>query len=231
MYIVTSPQDVGDVFKKPNVLGWDGHLNQIFLNFGFNPESLKLAWLKPIDGGSCYIPNDPVNPKHLSLIHFIESIYAKQLLPGVQMDRMNEKFTTSLRTTLCWSTLDFCAVKKNIGFKTVSLKALCQHTTLEAGIFSFFGAMIGQIDSNFIQNMVVFTDNAWMLFYGLPRVFSSAVSTPKWALGKTLQRFASLPESQRNDQSWGVQQILIAQETAGVDLESRACMLLMILWA
>ena len=206
-------------------------MNQLFLNFGFNAESLKLAWLKPVEGNSSYIHNNSVNPNGLSLIRLIESIYAKQLLPGAQMDRMNEAMKMSLQTTLCWPALEFCTVKANMGFKTVSLKTLCQHALLEAGTYSFFGAMIGQIDTNFIQNMLAFSENAWMLFYGLPPMFSSAVSTPQRALRETLQKFASLPESQRDDQSWGIQQVLVAQEMVGVDLESRACMLLMILWA
>ena len=147
------------------------------------------------------------------------------------MDRMSEAFIKSLQKTLSWPALDFCTVKANSDFKTVSLKALCQHTLLEAGIYSFFGTMIGQFDANFIQNMLAFNDNAWMLFYGLPPMFSSAVSTPQRALKETLQKFVSLPESLRNDQSWGIQQILVAQEIVGIDLESRACMLLMILWA
>lgn len=147
------------------------------------------------------------------------------------MNRMSEAFVESLQTTLCWPTLEFCTVKANSGSITVSLKALCQHTLLKAGIHSFFGAIIGQMDANFIQNMLAFNDNAWMLFYGLPPMFSSAVSTPQRALKETLIKFASLPESLRYGQSWSVQQMLIAQEIVGVDLESRACMLLMVLWA
>ena len=231
LYIITSPQDVAQVFKRADVLVWEGHLNQIFLNFGFNAESLKLAWLKPVDGDARYIHNNPVNPKQLSLIHLIENIYAKQLLPGVQMDIMSQAFTKSLQTKLCWPKLDVCAVKTNGGSQTVSLKALCQHVLLEAGIFSFFGATIGQTDANFIQNMLEFNEHAWMLFYGLPSMFSSAVSTPQRKLKETLQKFANLPESLRDDQSWGVRQILTAQELVGIDLESRACMLLMVLWA
>jgi hypothetical protein len=175
--------------------------------------------------------NNPVNPKQLPLIRLIENIYAKQLLPGVHMDRMSESWIKSLKTTLCWSALDFCIEKADGDLKTVSLKRLCQHTMLEAGIYSFFGHMINQIDINFIQNMLIFNENAWMLFYGLPRMFSSAVATPQRALRKTFEEFASLPESVRHDQSWGVQQLLVAQEIVGVDLESKACMLLLILWA
>lgn len=137
LYSVTSPQDVARVFKRADVLIWEGHLNQIFLNFGFNAESLRLAWLKPVDGDARYIHNNPVNPKQLSLIHLIENIYVKQFLPGVQMDIMSQAFNKSLQTTLCWPEFDVCAVKTNGGLQTVSLKALCQHVLLEAGIFSF----------------------------------------------------------------------------------------------
>lgn len=85
------------------------------------------------------------------------------------------------------------------------------------------------MEANFIQNMLEFNEHAWMLFYGLPSMFSSAVSTPQRKLKKTIQKFASLPESLRDDQSLGVRQILTAQETVGIDLESKACMLLMVL--
>ncbi len=79
--------------------------------------------------------------------------------------------------------------------------------------------------------MLSFNQSAWMLFYGLPSMFFSAVSTPKRALIETFETFASLPESQRNKQSWGVQPLLIAQEIFGTNVQSRVCMLIIILWA
>ena len=228
LYIVTAPKDVAEVYKKAEFLGWDGHLNQIFLNFGFNAESLKRAWLKPIDASPCY---RTVNPHQLSLIRLIESIYAKQLLPGAHMDEISEGFVAALHAALRLPNLKVCSVRANTHSKTLSLLTLCQYTLLEAGIHSFFGKTIMEIDENIISNLLAFTENAWMLFYGLPSFFASAVLNPQSAVLATFQQFADLPESLRNDQSWSVQQILIAQECVGIDLRSRACMLLMILWA
>ena len=108
---------------------------------------------------------------------------------------------------------------------------LCQHTLLKAGVYAFFGTMIDQIDPKFIQNMLIFNEKAWMSFFRVPSMFSLAMSNPKRALIETFQKFASLPETLRHDQSWSVRQILIAQEIVGIDLKSRACMLLVILWA
>ena len=228
IYIVTAPKDVAEVYKKPNVLAWDGHLNQIFLNFGFNAESLKRAWVKPIDIDSRY---KTVNPNGLPLIRLIESIYAKQLLPGPHMDKMVESFVATLQQSLRLPNPKVCSVRADTHSRTVSLWSLCQYTLLEAGINSFFGKTIMESDKNIIPNQLAFTENAWMLFYGLPSYFASAVLTPQSAVLATFQQFANLPETLRMDQSWSVQQMLVAQECLGIDLRSRACMLVMVLWA
>ena len=231
MYIITSPQDVAEAFKRVDSLGWEGHLNDIFRNFGMSSESLRISWMKPAPAD--YGPDNSVNPTLLPLIRLIENIYAKQLLPGIHMDQMSVSWVKSLQETLCWPAMDYCVAKThdNDNRKTISLKRLCQHTMLEAGMYSFFGRKIKELDPNFIQKMLVFNENAWMLFYGLPHFFASAVLTPQRALRETFAKFASLPESARQDQSWGVQQLLVAQEAMGIDLESKACMLLLILWA
>ena len=228
LYIITAPKDVAEVYKKSETLGWNGHLNQIFLNFGFNADSLKLAWLKPVNADSRY---KAVNPNQLSLIHLIESIYAKQLLPGAHMDELNKGFVSALQAALRLPNLNVCTVRAKTHSSTVSLLTLCQHTLLEAGLYSFFGKTIMETDKNIISNLLAFTENAWMLFYGLPSFWASAVLIPQNAVIATFKQFADLPESLRSDQSWSVQQILVAQECVGIDLRSRACMLLMILWA
>lgn len=147
------------------------------------------------------------------------------------MDEIGEGFMAALQAAFRLPNLQICSLRANTHSRTVSLLTLCQYTLLEAGIYSFFGRTIMEIDKNIIPNMLTFTENAWMLFYGLPSFLASGVLTPQSAVIATFQQFADLPESLRNDQSWSVQQILISQECVGVDLRSRACMLLMILWA
>lgn len=228
LYIITAPKDVTEVYKKADVLAWDGHLNQIFLNFGFNPDSLKRAWLKPVEVDGRY---KTVNPHQLPLIRFVESIYAQQLLPGAHMNKMVESFMGALQVALRPSNLGFCNVRADTGDGTVSLQKLCQYSLLEAGIQSFFGKAVMQIDQDVIPKLLAFNENAWMLFYGLPSFLASAVLQPQKSVLTAFERFVNLPENLRSDQSWSVQQILAAQECVGIDVRSKACMLLMILWA
>ncbi|KAI4273322.1 MAG: hypothetical protein L6R38_006366 [Xanthoria sp. 2 TBL-2021] len=228
LYIITAPKDVAEVFKRADVLEWDGHLNQIFLNFGMNPESLKQAWLKPSQADARYLG---INPQQLSLIRLVERIYAQQLLPGVHMDEIGSSFVTALHAAFRLPNLEISSVRADNGARAFSLRTLCQYTLLEAGIYSFFGKTIMEMDNNIIPNLLAFTDNAWMLFYGLPSFLASAVLVPQKTVLETFQRFADLPENLRNDQSWSVQRVLIAQECVGMDTRSKACMLAMILWA
>ena len=234
IYIVTNPQDVSEVYRKPDTLDWSGHLNTILTNFGCTDDFIRLGRTKPGEGNVPLIPNDPINPRQLPLIAFIEKTYHKQLMPGAQMTIMSEIFIRSLHEStdpLRSSCFDLFKVKVPSGRTVLSLKKLCEYTLLHAGIDSFFGRELRQIDPDLVEKMVVFNKHSWMLFYGLPTYFAEAVKVPQRSLMKTFEAFTKLPEHERQSQSWGVQQILIAQENVGVDLQSRAAILLMILWA
>ncbi len=231
-YVVTAPQDVAQVYKNVTTLNWDGHLNQILYNFGFKQEALKLAWHEPIVGEPCYIYKNAINPKQRSLIHLIEEIYIAQLLPGEHMDEMCKEFVASLHATLKWHNLDFCTLgAENNKQKRVSLKALCRFTMVEAATRSMFGDVLHGLNPDIAQNMLDFNDHAWMVFFGLPEIFSFAVAIARRKMTDTMKRFVKLPEEERIGQAWGIKQILAGQEIVGIDVESRACMLLLIYWA
>ncbi len=103
----------------------EGHLNQIFLNSGFGPESLRVAWIKPVKGDPNYVENNPVNPNQLSILHLIENIHANQLLSRAQLDRMSEWLIAALQTAFCWPKMDFFTLDISTGSRMVSLRTLC----------------------------------------------------------------------------------------------------------
>ncbi|KAF7908167.1 uncharacterized protein EAF01_003922 [Botrytis porri] len=230
-YIVTGPKDVAEVYRNVATLSWDGHLSQILSNFGFTGKALKLAWHVPIPGDKCYMHKNPVNPKQLSLVKLIEEVYIAQLLPGVNMTEMSEKFIVSLKDSLQPPKMDFCTLSRNGLTRRVSLKALCRSTLVEAATFSMFDKALHKLNPDIVQHMLDFNDSAWMVFFGLPEIFSAKVAKARKTMQKTMAEFARLPEREREGQAWGIGTILKAQEIVGIDIESRACMLLLIYWA
>ncbi|ORY10363.1 cytochrome P450 [Clohesyomyces aquaticus] len=231
LYIITSPQDVAIAFRDNDALHFDGHLNELLCNWGFEGEALRLSWHIPQPGDRCYIPGNTLNPRHLSLNRFTEEVYREQLLPGPKMDVMYKVFADALFTTLQWSALDFCTVGFQGKSKLLSLRSLCRHTMVDATTRSMFGSHLHQINPNVVGNMMNFNDHAWMVFFMYPDVFGSPVTEPRKQLMDTLKTFISMPEHMRSEQSWSIETILQWQEIVGIDLHSRASIILMIFWA
>ena len=204
-YIVTGPQDVAQVSRNVITLNWDGHLNQILTNFGFKGEALKLAWHKPIPGESWYIHKNAVNPKQRSLIHLIEEIYIAQLLPGEHMEEMCRAFIASLGDTPHWINSGFCTLEDSEKEKHVSLKALCRFTLVEAATRSMFGDVLHKLNPDIAENMLDFNDRAWMVLFGLPEIFPSAVANARRKMTETMKEFVNLPEEKRAGQAWVIQ--------------------------
>ncbi|KAF2464462.1 cytochrome P450 [Lindgomyces ingoldianus] len=231
LYIITNPSDVSNAFRDNEALHFDGHLNELLCNWGFEGEALRLAWHVPQPGEWCYLPGNPLNPNHLSLNRFTEEVYREQLLPGPKMDAMYNAFATALFATLEWSNLDFCTVGVRGKSRLLSLSMLCRHTMVDATTRSMFGSHLHRINPTVVENMMNFNDHAWMVFFRYPEIFGSPVTEPRRQLMDTLKTFINLPAHARTEQAWSIDTILKWQEIMGVDLHSRASIILMIYWA
>lgn len=231
MYVVTNPPEVAAAYKNNTALNFDGHLNELLINYGFKGDALRLSWHVPQPGDACYIPNNPINPQQKSLNRLKEDVYKKQLLPGEKMEFLCQVFITALENSMKWDLLDFCTVNETACHKTISLRAMCRHAMVDAATRSMFGSHLHQIEPDVIHHMLGFNDLAWMVFFRYPDTFGSPVDGPRNALLKALKIFITLPEAQRSEQSWAVKTVLAAQDIVGIDLQSKASVMLMIYWA
>ena len=201
------------------------------MNFGFKGEALRLAWHVAQPGEPCYLPDDLITPRQKSLNRLTEEVYRQQLLPGPKMDVMCKTFIDSISNTLRWENLDFCMLAKTDKGRRVSLRALCQQTMVEAATRSMFGSHLHQIEPDVVQHMLQFNQHVWMIFFRYPDTFGSPAAEPRRRLVEVLETFVRLPEESRSEQSWSIKTILTAQEIVGIDIRSRASVLLLIYWA
>lgn len=231
LYIITGPDDVAAAFRNNTSLNFDGHLNELLVNFNFKGEALKLAWHVPQPGDSCYLPENPVNPQQLSLNRLTEEVYRKQLLPGEKMDVMCKVFITALENSLRWDSLDSTTLFQKENRKLVSLRKICQNTMVDAATRSMFGSHLHQIEPDIVQHMLKFNQFVWMIFFRYPEALGSPASAPRKKIIDALKIFISLPEEERSEQAWAIKTVLAAQEIVGIDLQSRASVILLIYWA
>lgn len=233
-YIITAPADVTAAFRDTSALNFDGHLARLLQNFGVKPEAFQKSWHKPKPGDWCYIPNNPINPGQLDLIHFVEETFKKQLLPGKHMDKMSSMFLDSLRTDLHWDRLGciWCGELCNEpSCKHVSLYSLCRFFIVEATTRSLFGSHLHDIEPNIVEYMCEFNDHVWMVVFRYPGVFGNPSAKPRKILMAALTKFIQLPEHKRGEVCWAVKNILAAMEIVEIDMDSRASMMLMSFWA
>ncbi|CAI6091935.1 unnamed protein product [Clonostachys chloroleuca] len=232
LYIVTAPEDVAAVYKNTVSLGFDGHLNDLLVSFGFGEEALRKAWHTPTPGDHNYIPNNPINPDQVNFIHHTEETFKKQLLPGPRMDTIGSVFLEALHQSVQFDHLGFCtSAPPQAPCKHISLYDLCRFTMVDAATRSLFGSHLHDINHCVVNHMLGFNDYAWQVFFRLPRFLGLGVSEPQRHLMDTLRQFVQLPQEKRAHATWAIQTVLQSSEHVGIDLESRTSVLLMMFWA
>ncbi|KJZ70910.1 hypothetical protein HIM_09703 [Hirsutella minnesotensis 3608] len=239
LYICTSPADVSSVFDNTIGFNFDSHLTELLTSFGISKDALKRAWHVPKPGDWCYIPNNPINPKQKSLIHCVEDIYKQQLLPGERMDQWCHTFLDSVQSSLTGvDKLDFCTKQYEACVwcddctpRQVSLYSLVSFFSVQATTRAMFGRHLHDIDPQVVEHMLAFNENVWMVVFRCPNVMGLPVDEPQRRLMAMMRKFVQLPEHQRSSASWAITNVLTGMETVGMDVESRACMMLMIFWA
>ncbi|KAL2038879.1 hypothetical protein N7G274_008401 [Stereocaulon virgatum] len=198
LYIITAPEDVAAAFRNNTSLNFDGHLNELLVNFGFKGEALRLAWYEAKPGESCYLPDDLITPRQKSLNRLTEEVYRQQLLPGEKMDIMCRVFINALDHTLQWNRLDFCTLRHDGDKKQVSLRALCRHTMVDAATRSMFGSHLHAIEPEIVRHMLEFNEFVWMIFFRYPDFLGSPAAAPRWKITKVLETFINIPEKPRS---------------------------------
>ena len=234
LYILTRSEDVTAALNNNITMSFDGHLNNLLLNFGIRGEALRLTWLEPKPGDREYLPEGLIFPRQKSLIRLTEEVYRQQLLPGSKMNVMSQVFLEAVCDSISWSSLDNLSAsdgQRKSNSKIVSMRTLCRRVLVDAAIRSLFGRHLHEINPAIVDDMSKINDNVWMIIFGYPEILSSEVNIPRTRMLNALEAFIRLPEECRFEQAWSIQTILRAQEVVGLDIRSRASVLLMITWA
>lgn len=240
IYICTTPSDVSTVFDDTEAFKFDNYLTHLLTSFGISEEALQRAWHRPQPGDWCHIPDNPLNPKQKSLIHCVEDIYRTQLLPGAYMDTWSRAFLGSVQASLLGlESLGACVPKceedldweLNRGPRRVSLYSLVSYFSVQATAQAMFGPHLGDINPSVVQDMLSFNEHVWMIVFRCPSIFGLKVTRYRNKLMATTRKFVQLPKEQRIQASWAMTSVLEGMEIVGMDMESRASMVLMIFWA
>lgn len=200
--------------------------------FGLNKAALQAVWHEPQPGDASYLTSNVINPTHKSHVHFTEEMYQRQLLPGAKLDSLSQKITHFLEENLQWEKLAGPSVMEISGSHIqLSLKTFCRGKLIDMISHYMFGERLYQVEPGIAEHMVQFNDDAWMVLFRYPEFMAPRLAKSRRKIQEAFRKYIQIPKEQRSDAMWGMQNIIAAQEQAGIREKDRTALLLLVYWA
>ena len=200
--------------------------------FGLNKAALQTVWHEPQPGDASYIPSNVINPTHKAHVHFTEEMYQRQLLPGAKLDGLSQKIIGFIDENLQWEKLAGPSVMEiSETYIQLSLKTFCRGKLIDMISHYMFGEKLYQIEPNIAEHMVQFNDDAWMVLFRYPKFMAPKLAKSRQKIQEAFRKYIQIPREQRSDAMWGMQNIIAAQEQAGIREKDRTALLLLVYWA
>lgn len=226
IYIVTSPEDIGAIYRNNVTLSWDTMLDELLVGFGVRPSAIPKLWQKPSgDPGIDKTSED--GKKGLSIVHYILDLYKRQLLPGDRFDAFSNVLKGNIEELLRWDRL-----QQRYGIKVshISLKELCSEVLVDATTRTLFGDGIFEVEADIVRHFLDFNNDAWMLVFHYPPPRGSKLKKARRKILDAFLNYVGGSDEIRMNCSWLIEKVMRRLET-DVEYEDIAALLFMIIWA
>lgn len=224
LYVVTSPEDVGAIYRNNTTLSWDAMLNDLLVVFGVNRSVVPKLWQKPfIAERRSQIPSSGLSPVHSTL-----DLYKRQLLPGERLESISQVLLGNINSTLRWEKM---TERYGAATQRISLKDFCSEVLVDALTRTLFGNRIYEVEPNLVQNLLDFNDDAWMLIFHYPQSSKSKLFKARAEISRGFVKYIQGEEDARSGCAWLIRNIMEEQAALDIGDEDRAALLLMIYWA
>lgn len=191
--------------------------------------TLTLLWRKVCDGFVSLHPN----PKQKVLVHTGRELLHKQLLSLAPSRDLLEKFAASMEHNMKW---DEFAPTSIIGqpadstVKVVSLHCWCRDVTIGSQTDVFFGPSLCELEPNYRLIFDEWDINSWMATYSYPSFMAKAATVPREKLVKIMMAYLDGPLERRAGNVAYVAELEEEMRHAGLDSETCARILFIIMW-
>ncbi|KAL8655778.1 MAG: hypothetical protein Q9210_000666 [Variospora velana] len=224
LYVVTSPQDVTDIYKNTKTLTFDEYIRDVMKSIGVSDDGITKLWSTPDK-------SDDLSGLHKALAHAGEDYYREQLLPGDRLDVLWPRVLGLIDSAIQWDQLPRTPSATTMdGVKTVGLLEWNRKVLLESVVTAFFGPQLLQIDPQLLLHFAAFDEDSWKLTYKYPRMISKDMYHAKDQLVAAVETWLNLPRDKRLDGAWLIQKL--EMETSKVEMSTKdlAAMITSLAW-
>ena len=225
-YMLNTSRDAAATFRNTKTLAWEPFLKDLMVSFTISRSKFGKIWDEPTPDDPRY--DNPLNPKHRSLIHHGEHLYRLQLLPGPKLDDFSNRLLSVIESSLDQKSQSSLVTSKD----PISLTGFCAHMQVGAMTRSLFGDHIYEIEPSITQMLYDFSEEAWkLLMFPFPKFAARRLHTAKQGILDTLLKYIKSTSEKKNEAAWFWSEILKEQKASELDDDSRAGITFMLLWA
>jgi hypothetical protein len=239
--IVTSAQDVLEIYRNPGAFSIHEFIKHVVTCFGATPLTIDRMW-----------HTTTPSPPHKPVEEMLHDMYKVQLHPGEKLDELQTLLLRRVDDALHWDKLATgpavlsssksssptvegkpatatAAAAAAAGPATaveISLLQWCRHIMHDTTTRTLFGDALFNIDPQLRETFAAFDTNLWKLFYRFPRWAARDTYEARDKLVAALTRYFRLPLEQRPGAAWIVHVRERTFRSLGMDEEQIAVQLL-----
>jgi len=231
LYVMTSPRDIAHVYRNTSELTFDTFIRQTLRSLGASSSAVD-KWIPPRQtlGG---IDNTTIGSVQLSsdFTHVGEKLCQRQLLPGRELDTLQEVFMSGIQRSLIWEKITpKITLRSYPGLKTISLLSWCREVLLKSATRAFFGDELLEIEPNLFRSFFVFDASSWKLNYGYPRFLSKEMYAARDVIIDSLEAYFKLPKPNRRGMSYLISRFEVEMKRLEIVERDIAAMVMPVYW-
>ncbi len=228
---MTSPEDISIIYKNTVELTYDTFIRETLSSLGVSASAVDKwipARLPTYGKGHASSYSIPFTS---DFTHLGEKLCQRQLLPGKELDILQQAFMDSIHSSLRWNNLtEKNTVHSSLETKTVSLLGWCREILLEASTSSFFGKRLLQINPNLFEEFFIFDASSWKLNYGYPQFLSKDMIGARDTIIESLTAYFELPKAERPGAAFLIQNFETEMRLLGIENKDIAALIMTVYW-
>ena len=202
IYIITSPEDVQELYKHTTTISWLRFVQDLYRWIGISQPNIDKLWRAPTEDQKAKDPTRKFPPNQM-----VEEYQFHQLLPGENLDKIAKTFVRYVDEKVRWQQLQKkCPYIQGSSPNSVKISLMdwtadvFLHTTTEI----YWGKTIWEVAPKLIESFLKWEETTWKYVFQLPRFLSRDMYAAKDQLVDAFTAYFEQPKSKRGDATYFV---------------------------
>ncbi|KAF2470887.1 cytochrome P450 [Lindgomyces ingoldianus] len=216
IYFILHPDDSTAVYRNTTTMSFIKIVEQLQRTFRISETTMRTAWQLPKSKEEDRMQTIAgVSNPGLKSLGDLSMDFWKAQVAGKEYRTVESKFSRLIADELAKE-----VARTDMRDGVFRLLPLMQRVFLSAGIRTFFGEKLLEVDPDFVTKFIVFDDESWKLWFKWS--FSKKMFANKRRVEESLERWLELPRGERGELAYLVDMVEKTQLAIGTPIDDLA---------